>query len=90
MNLGFLKLTGCNNFTIGALKGMVKVRGTDSPWDLLQRNKLQSLEVSGYGTALAVEDGDLFSDYLEYFSWDGKHLRNFLILMGVLSCSLHV
>jgi len=88
INLGFFKLTGCNNFTIRALKDMVKVRGTDSPWDSLQRKKLQSLEVSGYGTALAVEDGELFSDYLEYFSWDGKHLRNFLILMGVLSCSL--
>jgi len=69
-NLCFLKLTGCNNFIIGALKNMVKVRGTNSPWDFLGGRNLWSVEVSEYGTALVVEDGDLITDYLMCFSWD--------------------
>jgi len=72
VNLNFVKLTGCNNFTIRALKDMVRVRGTNSPRDFMRGRNLRSLEVCGYGTALAVEDGDFISDYLMDFSWDGK------------------
>jgi hypothetical protein len=71
-DLGYLKLTGCNNFIIEALKDMVKVRGRVSLEGFLWSRNLISLEVSGYGTPLAVEDGDWMADRLRYFSWDGK------------------
>ena len=63
-NLVVLKLTRRNNFTIGALKDMVKVRGTNSPWGFMQRRNILSVEVSGYGAPLAVEDGNWIADRL--------------------------
>jgi hypothetical protein len=72
IDLGYLKLTGCNNFIIEALKDMVKARGRVSLEGFLWSRNLISLEVSGYGTPLAVEDGDWMADRLRYFSWDGK------------------
>ena len=71
-NLKSLKLTGCRNFTIAALNSMVNARGIDlleSPRAFL---KLGSLEVSGYGTPLAVEDGKCLSTHLTHFLWEGE------------------
>ena len=51
---------------------MVNVRGRVTWWDFLGRKNLISLEVNGYGTPLAVGDGDWIADRLRYFSWDGK------------------
>lgn len=66
IKLEFLKLAGCNNFTIGALKDIVKVGGMNSPWDFMRGKNLRSVEVSGHWM-LAVEDGNWISDHLMYF-----------------------
>ena len=71
-DLKCLELTGCNNFTIEALKVMVNVRGRFHRLGFLRRRNLISLEVSGYGAPLAVEDGNWIADRLRYFSWDSR------------------
>ena len=71
-DLKCLELTGCNNFTIEALKVMVNVRGRFHSLGFLRRRNLISLEVSGYGAPLAVEDGNWIADRLRYFSWDSR------------------
>ena len=50
----------------------------ESPWGFMQRRTLRSLEVNGYGTTLAVEDGDWINGHLVSFLWDSKeYLGNF-------------
>jgi hypothetical protein len=74
-NLKYLKLTDCRNFTIQALKDMVTARAMS--WQRRSRipgwknRRLNSLEVSGYGSPLSVGDIYWFSTHLKDFSWDG-------------------
>jgi hypothetical protein len=74
-NLESLKLTGCHDFTIQALKGMVEARamcwrdGSRVP-DCENRN-LNLLEVSGYDAPLSSEDRYWFRAHLKQFSWNG-------------------
>jgi len=71
-NLKYLKLTGCRNFTIAALNNMVNARGVDLLESPRAFRKLGSLEVSGYGSPLTVEDGKCLSTRLTHFLWEGE------------------
>ena len=75
INLRSLKLTGCHDFTVGALKDMVNARGRNLwnlPWASLKQRHFGSLQVSGYGTPLAVEDGEWLNTHLIHFTWEGR------------------
>jgi len=74
-NLESLKLTGCHDFTIQALKDMVNARAMrwregsrTAGWE---NRCLNSLEVNGYGAPLSAEDGYWFRSHLKDFSWEG-------------------
>jgi len=75
INLKYLKLTDCHGFTIQALQDMVATRGLS--WQKHSRmagknkTRLDSLEVSGYGTPLSAKDKDWFMAHVKNFSWDG-------------------
>jgi len=71
-NLKSLILTGCRNFTIAALNSMVNARGVDLLESPRAYRKFGSLEVSGYGIPLAVEDGKCLSTHLTHFLWEGE------------------
>jgi hypothetical protein len=82
-NLKGLKLTDCRSFTIQALKDMVTARAMNlqrhSRMPGWKNRRLNSLEVSGYGTPLTDKDEYWFRTHLKNFSWDGALFDAFLI-----------